>query len=65
MAIKAQKLAALFAVCALNGCKTAHQVRDPEYAQVSQAVHASWQGALPAAEIMNPVIQTLARPDTV
>lgn len=65
MAIKTQKLAALFAVCALVGCKTAHQVRDPEYAQVSQAVHASWQAPLPPAEVLNPVAHELAGPQPV
>lgn len=47
------------------GCKTAHQVRDPEYAQVAQAVHASWQARVPAAEIVNPVIHELAGPQSV
>ena len=65
MAIRIRKLAALFAVCGLVGCKTAHPVRDPEYARVSQAVHASWQAPLPPAEVLNPVAHELAEPQLV
>lgn len=47
------------------GCRTAHQVRDPEYAQVARAIHASWQAPLPAGDIVNPVIHELAGPQSV
>ena len=65
MAIKIRTLAAVIAVCTLVGCKTAHQVRDPEYAQVSQAVHATWRAPLPPEEILNPLAHELAGPQPV
>jgi outer membrane protein TolC len=65
MANKLPAFVVLAAVCALIGCKAAHHVRDPEYAQVSQAVHTSWHTPVPESGILNPVVQELAGPQSV
>ena len=65
MADGKRTIAAMTAVCMLVGCKTAHQLREPEYAEVSQAIHAAWQGPAPAADVVNPVIHELAGPQPV
>lgn len=65
MANKYQSFAAFFVVCALAGCKTPHQVRDAEYAQVSRAVYASWQAPFPTDEVLNPVAHELAGPQSL
>lgn len=49
----------------LAGCKTAHQVRDPEYAQVSQVVHQAWHSPEPAMAAVSPVVFHLEGPHTV
>ncbi len=52
-------------IALLAGCKTAHQVRDPEYAHVSQSVHQAWHAATPAVEAVNPVFSHLEGPHSV
>ena len=49
----------------LVGCKTAHQVRDPEYARVSQSVHQSWHAPATAIDAVNPVFTHLEGPHPV
>jgi outer membrane protein TolC len=55
----------LFAACLLIGCKTAHQVRDSEYAQVSCAVQQAWHATLPADAAISPIADELAGPQAV
>lgn len=52
-------------VALLAGCKSAHQVRDTEYAQVSHSVHQAWHAPAPAANAMNPVLSFLEGPHAV
>ena len=47
------------------GCQTAHQVRDPEYAQVSYSVHQAWCAPQPADAAVNPVDPRLEGPHPV
>lgn len=49
----------------LAGCKSAHQVRDPEYAQVADSVYQSWHAPAPAIDAMNPMVHFLAGPHPV
>lgn len=65
MAIKIQEFAAWVAVSALAGCNAAQQVRDPEYAQVSRAIHTSWHVRAPVSEIASPVAHELSGPQSV
>ena len=64
MAVRIEELAAMLAVGALVGCSGAHRVHDPEFAQVSRAVHASWH-ARSHAEVLTPVAQELVGPQPV
>ncbi len=48
-----------------GGCRTARQVRDPEYAQLSRAGQASWHSPVPAEAALNPVVDELAGPQPV
>ena len=58
-------LAVALAVCAWPGCRTAHHLRDPDYAQIHHAMQASWQAPLPAADALSPVAEELAGPQPV
>ena len=49
----------------LAGCKTAQQVRDPEYAQVSQSVHQARHASAQTVEAVNPVFAQLEGPHPV
>ena len=49
----------------LAGCKTVHQVRDPEYAQVSQSVHQARHASSQTVEAVNPVFAHLEGPHPV
>ena len=53
------------AVALLAGCKTAHKVRDPEYAHVSRSVRQAWHGGAPAVDAVNPVFSQLEGPHSV
>ncbi len=47
------------------GCKTVHQVHDPEYSQVSRAVHQAWHAPMPPEAAISPVVEELAGPQPV
>ena len=47
------------------GCKTAHQVHDPEFSQVSRAVHQVWHAPVSPEASINPVVEELAGPQPV
>jgi cobalt-zinc-cadmium efflux system outer membrane protein len=65
MAIHRTTIATVTAFCLLLGCKSAHRARDHEYAQVALAVHASWQAPVPTGEVVNPIADELAGPQSV
>ncbi len=47
-------------IALLAGCRTAHQTRDPEFAQVSRAVHRAMYAPLDSPEeFVNPVVSEL------
>ena len=59
-------LAALGAVIAIvAGCKSAHQVRDREFAHVSYSVQQAWHAPAAAADAVNPVFSHLEGPHPV
>ncbi len=49
----------------ISGCRTSRQIRDPEYAQVSQAVQAAWCGPQSTVVSTAPVFPDLAGPHPV
>ena len=55
----------LIAVSLLVGCKSAHKVHDPEYAQVAYDVQQAWHTDEPAEDAVNPVFHELADPQPV
>jgi cobalt-zinc-cadmium efflux system outer membrane protein len=55
----------LGAALLLSGCKTAQEVRDPEYADVSQSVHQAWQTPDPVFDAVSPVVSQLEGPHPV
>lgn len=65
MAVRTTFISVLAAVLLVAGCRTARQVRDPEYAQVSRAVQTAW--CAPHAEVVAtaPVFTELAGPHPV
>jgi outer membrane protein, heavy metal efflux system len=61
-----KKLSLLLCLVVLAaGCKTAHEVRDPEYAQLSHNVHQARYSPDPAALAVNPVFTQLEGPHPV
>lgn len=52
-------------VALVAGCKSASQVRDPEYAQVSYSVHQAWHAPQPAQAALNPALSHLEGPHAV
>lgn len=54
-----------FALVLLTGCRAAYQVRDPEFAQVSQAICQASYSALPSEAAVTPVVDELAGPQPV
>ena len=56
-------IAAVIAIVA--GCRTAHPVRDREYAQVSYSVQQAWHAPAPAVDAVNPVFSHLEGPHPV
>lgn len=52
----------LAAAVLVAGCKTPHQVRDPEYADVSHAVHQAWHAPV---NTFNPEVSHLEGPHAV
>ncbi len=55
----------LTAAVILSGCRTAHEIRDPEFAQVEHAIHQSWSSAAPEVEAEAPVFTSLEGPHAV
>ena len=53
------------AVVAIAGCRTAKQIRDPEYAQVSRAIQQAWYAPKAAVVSTAPVVAELAGPHPV
>jgi outer membrane protein TolC len=49
----------------LAGCKAAHPIRDPDYAQLADAAYASWNAPAPEQMAVNPVFDQLAGPQPV
>ncbi|HAY78444.1 MAG TPA: hypothetical protein DCY79_01410 [Planctomycetaceae bacterium] len=52
-------------IALLAGCKTAQQVRDPEYARVSHSLHRACHMPDPAVDAVNPVFSHLEGPHPV
>jgi len=52
-------------IALLAGCRSAQQVRDPEYAQVAYTVYQAWQDPMPAEAAVSPVVYELAGPRPV
>ena len=65
MAVRRLTACVLTAVALVAGCKTAHQVRDPEYAHVSQSVYQAWHAPAPAVDAVNPASSQLEGPHPV
>ncbi len=65
MAIRYSICSVLALVVVLSGCRTAHEIRDPEFLQVEQAIHQSWTSPAPAVEANAPVIAHLEGPHAV
>lgn len=65
MAVKKTMIWPLIATGLLIGCKAAHQINDPEFAQVSYAIHQAWLVPEPAELAVNPVEDALAGPKPV
>ena len=65
MTVRRLTVCLLGAVALVAGCKTAHQVRDPEYAHVSQSVHQAWHTSAPAVDAVSPVFSHLQGPHPV
>ncbi len=55
----------LIAASLLVGCKSAHKIHDPEYAQVTYDVQQAWHTSEPVEEAVNPVYHELAGPQPV
>ena len=55
----------LLGVVLMAGCKTADQVRDPEYSRVIHSVEQAWHAPDPALDAVNPVYFHLEGPHTV
>jgi outer membrane protein TolC len=65
MAIRCTIICLTVAATLLAGCRTARQVRDPEYAQVSQAVCQSWCAPSSTVVTTAPVFAELEGPHPV
>lgn len=65
MAIRRSIKCTLAAVMLLAGCKSAHQIRDPEFACVSDSVYHSWHSPAPAIDAVNPMASYLEGPHAV
>ena len=59
MDIKQRRSWLLIAVSLLVGCRNAPQVRDPEFAQVSNAIHTAYHVPEPSESAVNPVVAHL------
>ena len=65
MAIRRALSCLLLAIAALTGCRTAHQVWDPEYADVIHDVDSAWYSPDPVVEAIGPASSNLAGPHPV
>ncbi len=65
MAIRVTLLCVTAAALLVAGCRTARQVRDPEYARVSRAAQAAWCAPHTAVVATAPVFEDLAGPHPV
>ena len=65
MAVRHHVVCLLGGIALLAGCRTANQVRDPEYALVSQSVNQAWQTPAPAVDAVSPELSYLAGPHPV
>jgi len=59
MAMQRLICCAVTASALVAGCRSAHQIRDPEFARVEQAVHQAWHSAAPDVEANSPVFADL------
>ncbi len=65
MAVRPTFLCIAAAIAVVAGCRTARQIRDPEYAQVSRAVQAAWCAPQTTVVATAPVVADLAGPHPV
>ncbi len=65
MAVRPTFLCIAAAIALVAGCRTARQIRDPEYAQVSRAVQAAWCAPQTTLVATAPVVADLAGPHPV
>ena len=65
MAVRPTFLCIAAAIALVAGCRTARQVRDPEYARVSRAVQAAWCAPQTTVVATAPVLADLAGPHPV
>ncbi len=65
MAVRQAVFCLLSVTVLLAGCKSARQMRDPDYAQISESVYRSWRSPAPIDEAINPVLPLLEGPHPV
>jgi len=65
MAIRQAVFSLFGLIVLLTGCKTAQQVRDPEYADVIDSVRQAWHSPEPAVDAVAPVLSHLEGPHPV
>jgi outer membrane protein, heavy metal efflux system len=65
MAVRRSFVCILGTLALVSGCKSAHLIRDPDYAQVSQSVYESWNTPAPVMDAVSPVISHLEGPHPV
>lgn len=65
MAIEQRVIWLSISACLIVGCKTTQQVHDPEFAEVSHAVHRAWHVPLAEDETINPVAAELTGPQPI
>ena len=59
MAIQRTFCCAVLASALIAGCRSAHQIRDPEFAAVEQSISQSWHSSAPDVEAKGPVFTHL------
>ncbi len=65
MAVSPPIACVAIALAVLAGCRAAPQIRDPDYALLSEAIHASWHAPAPYEAAVSPVVDQLAGPQPV
>lgn len=62
MAVRPFLICLITAIAVLGGCRSPRQIRDPEFAQVTRAVHRAAYAVEPEAYALNPVVGELEGP---